>query len=327
LRIAVTGAGGFIGRCVVSSALRKGHQVSAITRSPSPSLAVDLHQSDVRPADLSSLEGTVRALEGADCIIHLAARMDGTKDGVAETLASTRVLCQAMRQLDIRRLVLVSSIAVLDYERLRPGSVVDESTPTRVDAAPHDLYVQMKLKQEEICREWSEHHPGSRLIVVRPGLVYDEKVLSGSHAGVMAGGLLLASVHNGEVPVIKACELGDFLLEATLFEDSALFLAVGHTLPNQSEYLKALRAKGTVRWIIPLHWRLYSAVAQCASALLPGPLGRFLPSGLRKESVASRMTPFRFSSARSRSRLGWDPPRSSVDCLFGKLAHQPGDQA
>lgn len=70
LRIAVTGAGGRVGRAVVERAAADGHSVVAIDREVG---GVPAQASDVVRLDLGDYEGLERAFAGCDALIHLAA--------------------------------------------------------------------------------------------------------------------------------------------------------------------------------------------------------------------------------------------------------------
>lgn len=67
MRIAVIGATGRTGQCVARQALRRGHEVIAIARTPDSIVAEDHLQ--VRRADILDPEGIAAALAGADAVV------------------------------------------------------------------------------------------------------------------------------------------------------------------------------------------------------------------------------------------------------------------
>ena len=67
-RIAVTGALGNVGSVVVGHLRGRGYDVVEIDRAPS----IDSHRSSFVSADLTSFDDTIRALRGADTVVHLA---------------------------------------------------------------------------------------------------------------------------------------------------------------------------------------------------------------------------------------------------------------
>lgn len=77
LTIAVTGAGGTIGQGVTLAALKEGHSVVAIDKSPSGQ-ELELHEDqknrfEYRSADLTNYDAFKTALKGCNAIVHLAA--------------------------------------------------------------------------------------------------------------------------------------------------------------------------------------------------------------------------------------------------------------
>ena len=118
MRLAITGASGFIGRQVVHEALQQGHSVLAIIRSEDKRA-----QLPVNPAlttlccDLNHVEVLEAHLKTWDAVIHLAAVISGP-DQYRQTMETTRALLTGMDAAGVTRLVAISSIAVIDYTRL-----------------------------------------------------------------------------------------------------------------------------------------------------------------------------------------------------------------
>lgn len=73
MKIAVTGCNGRVGRCVVSLALSRGHQVVGIDHNSQPS--ADFLKNDLftfEKADLREYTDAVKHFQGCDGVIHLA---------------------------------------------------------------------------------------------------------------------------------------------------------------------------------------------------------------------------------------------------------------
>ena len=111
MRIAITGVGGIVGRAVAARVLAEGHVVVGIDRAPaaSPPEGSTYRQIDV--ADFASLRD---ALEGCDCLIHLAATNGPGRepDHVVHNnnvVASYNAL-RAAAEVGIRRVCQASSI-------------------------------------------------------------------------------------------------------------------------------------------------------------------------------------------------------------------------
>jgi nucleoside-diphosphate-sugar epimerase len=141
MKIAVTGASGFIGRSLCER----------LARLPFDHVPLDLRTG-------------VPRLDGIDAVVHLAA-IAHVRDASADELA--RVNVELPRQVGRAaaaagaRMLYVSSVKVHGEETERP---LVESSPI----APRDPYAASKAKAEEALRGIA----GLRLCVVRPPLVY-----------------------------------------------------------------------------------------------------------------------------------------------------------
>lgn len=307
MRVAVTGAGGFIGRYVVEHIAASGHEVIAILRSPPAAAWVENNAVTVVQADLSDQVRVREALNGCDCVIHLAADMAASTSGREKTLTATRNLLQAMSGSEPQYLLLVSSIAVLNYSNLLPNSQITEHTDVASEGDALGQYAEMKLAQERICYAWAENEL-NHLAIVRPGIVYDDYILSTAHAGLTFKGLAFVPMHDGEVPVVHAEDLASaLLLAATQPVSDEVFHIVGDALPKQNEYVEELKRRNILRFVLPLNWQLFALLAGIARTMTGGERSRMLPDTLRRSSFEARMTPYDFSSEKARKRLAWQP--------------------
>jgi nucleoside-diphosphate-sugar epimerase len=152
-RLAVTGAGGFIGRELVRSMRATEFAVVPLGR-----------------AELVASPECWMA--GCDAIVHLAARAHVLQAAAAadsdafeqSNVELTRRVAEAACSAGVGRLVFVSSAGVLG-RRSPPGGFDDNSRP-----APHDAYTRSKLVAEEMLLEEFRHR--IEVVIVRPPLVY-----------------------------------------------------------------------------------------------------------------------------------------------------------
>ncbi|ETW14133.1 NAD-dependent epimerase/dehydratase [Roseivivax marinus] len=143
MRVAITGATGYVGRFFVARALADGHRVTALTRrapgGPVDHLPYDL---GAAPPELSGTDllvhtafahipGRYRGGEGDDPDGFLAANLDGT-----------RRLFDAAARAGVPRVAFLSSRAVFDG--LPPGTELPEGCAPD----PKSLYGQAKLTAE-----------------------------------------------------------------------------------------------------------------------------------------------------------------------------------
>ena len=146
----VTGATGVIGPSLVGHLLARGYRVRALLRPGSATdalpEAVEIVKGDI--ADGAPMQG---ALEGVDCVFHLAAKLHINNPSSAlrdeyrqANVEGTRRLAEAAKGAAVRRLVFFSTINV--YGATRPGEVKDEASPLN----PDSLYAETKVEGERI---------------------------------------------------------------------------------------------------------------------------------------------------------------------------------
>lgn len=311
MRILVTGSTGFIGGHVVHEALKRGHQVIALSRSSLPATRERLADSERLYRDLSvdgrlDLDGV-----GINTVVHLAGSVSGSaEEQYRSTVRGTENLLNAMRQAGVQRLVGISSISVLDYVAALPMSVIDESNPVSKDEREMGLYATLKAKQEVLFSAFAAE-AGNQCVILRPGLVFDETRLTNAHAGIVKGPLCFLVKHEGEIPVVSVAGVASAILNAIErnIAGGHVIHLVDDRLPNQKAYLAALRRRGLLSaGGIDVPWRMLARLTTVlhATGKAVGLRGK-LPEALLSQSFAARMKPFRYSNAKAKRLLGWAP--------------------
>lgn len=168
----VFGATGFIGRAIISHLVADHKSTRAFCR---PS-----RNTDCLPASVGLVFGDLRnpvsiaaSLAGVKTVVHCAAAMSGDWAEFQEsTVAGTKNLLTSLTGSSVTQLIYISSLGVLDYNKLKNGSNVDESAP--VEAKPDDrgFYTRAKVEAEKLVLEFAAGNPGVKVIILRPGLVY-----------------------------------------------------------------------------------------------------------------------------------------------------------
>ncbi len=168
MKVLVTGAHGFLGSHIAEGLVEAGAAVRALV-SPwgeldnlAPLLRED--QVEVVRADVSKPGDLAWAVEGADAVVHAAARVAdwGPWDAFYRTnVLGTQRLLDAAAQVGARRFLLVSSVAVHTYRGFRDA---DPRTLPRDNVG--NPYAYSKILAENLVMS----RPDLEGVVVRPGL-------------------------------------------------------------------------------------------------------------------------------------------------------------
>lgn len=110
LRVALTGASGFVGRHVVSQLLARGHVVRALYRTAPPAPATG---TTVVIGDLADANALAELVSDCDVVLHVAGAISARDDAGfhAVNVEGTRAVVKAAVAAHVRRLVHVSSLA------------------------------------------------------------------------------------------------------------------------------------------------------------------------------------------------------------------------
>jgi nucleoside-diphosphate-sugar epimerase len=165
--IAVTGATGFIGQALCDTLAAAGRPLRRVVRTRAAAMPDAVAIGDIGPA--TDWRG---ALEGARCVVHLAARTHVMRESAADPLAeyrranveSTLRLAREAAAAGVRRLVFMSSIKVNGESTRRPYT---EADPPR----PEDAYGVSKWETEQALAGVAAA-TGLEVVVLRPPLVY-----------------------------------------------------------------------------------------------------------------------------------------------------------
>lgn len=146
----VTGGSGFLGRGVLAELRATGHMVRAVARRI-PRAGQRVAGIEYVEADLGR-EIPSTAFDGVRTVVHLAAETAGNKQAhERNTIEATRNLLDAMERAHVRRLVNISSVAVM-LPSAR-GGVLDEQAPLDRNNLARGPYVWAKAEAEALVRE------------------------------------------------------------------------------------------------------------------------------------------------------------------------------
>ncbi|MCK9857857.1 SDR family oxidoreductase [Paenibacillus sp. ATY16] len=146
MKIAIFGATGRVGRIVTTLALRDGHTVKALVRTPDKlkELADSSPGLKLVEGNAASAEDVGEALSGTDAVISAL-----STDGGSLLSDSFPLILEAMNRLEIRRIVAIGTAGVLG-SRTEPGLLRYQSSESRrtLTRAAEEHHAVLRLLEE-----------------------------------------------------------------------------------------------------------------------------------------------------------------------------------
>jgi nucleoside-diphosphate-sugar epimerase len=168
-RYLITGATGFVGGHVAEACVGRGLPVSTVARNVSDTQLLERLGVTVLRGDLLDPEVVRKAVEGADVVVHCAAKVGDrgpVEDYRTVNVEGLRGLLEACRGRDLHRFVHMSSLGVYEA-RHHHGTDETEPLPTQ-----HlDGYTQTKVEADQLALRYHREY-GVPVVVLRPGFVY-----------------------------------------------------------------------------------------------------------------------------------------------------------
>lgn len=293
-RIVVTGADGFIGSVLVERLGQAGRDVVPVTRA-----VLARHSRAGEPGDVATFDRWGELVEGADAVVHLAARAHVMRDSATDPLqefrrvnvAGTEHLLEAAAAAGVRRFIHLSSIGVLGNDSGRGAFKVGDPP------CPVEPYAISKWEAEQRVRALAEAS-GTEFVIVRPPLVHGP--------GVKGNFLrLLRLVHRGVplpfaglearrsfIGVQNLCELLQLSLDHPGAAGQTLLAADDEdvTLPGLLEAIG--HGLGRPPRLFHAPWAIVDGLATLAR---------------RRGDLARLVSSLRVDDCETRQRLGWKP--------------------
>jgi nucleoside-diphosphate-sugar epimerase len=276
MKVALTGATGFIGSHVLTESEEHGHQLTALVRNEADATTVAARGASPALVDLYDHAAVVSALRGADAAIHTASPGDETS-------------------ADLDSAVVDAAIEAFDgtgkpYLHIT-GAWVYGANPAITEDSPIDAPAMVSWK--EPIAERALAATGMRGIVIAPGVAYGDggggvpRLLLGSPRDE-AGNLIMLGSGEQHWATVHVADLADFFRRA-LEDDSARgHYVIGDGLnPTVAELTEA------------------AAVAAGAPGAVPGSddEARARLGGFAEVLLLDQGT----DAARARAELGWSP--------------------
>ena len=170
MKVAITGATGFIGSALCRYLGERGHDVLGLARSVERSESLGRAGIAVGVADVTDRSALQQALAGCDAVIHTAAlfnRPEASWDQFREVnVVGTRNVLEAARANGLRRAVHTSTVGVAMGSTSPP---YDERAP--YGPPPSDKYEVTKCEGERGALAF-HRETGFPVVVLRPAQVY-----------------------------------------------------------------------------------------------------------------------------------------------------------
>lgn len=311
--IVVTGATGFIGRHVVARLVGDGHRVRALVRGRGSSVS----GAEVWPFDgLQDRDGMAAAMDGADLVVHLAARVHVMRETAGDPLSEHRrvnvdgtaaLLTEAARA-GVRRLISASSVKAM-------GEGTSEPWTEETRAAPVDAYGISKLEAERLALEWAGEN-GREVAVLRLPLVYGPG-MRGNMLRLFAlvdrgWPLPLGRIRNRRslLYVGNLAAAVSILVASESMGRGTYLLSDGHDLGTPELIRMIGRALGRTPRLLPVPHALFTMAGRFGDGI-----ARIAPFPLTTASVQRLVGSLVVDSSRFHRTFGFEPPYSVADAL------------
>lgn len=320
--VTVTGASGYLGGAVAAALVADGHEVRTLQRRPS---GVD-GATDIL-GTITDSEVVARAVDGANGVIHLAAKVSLAGDPAEferVNIDGTSILLDAAEAAGVSRFVQISSPSVAHAGAALAGVGAEPASPR--DARGE--YARTKAESELLAL--SRDSDAMAIVAIRPHLVWGPgdpqlvaRIVDRARRGrlpLLDGGRALIDttfIDNAASGIVAA------LRRADVAHGRAFVLTNGEPRPV-SELLAGICTASGVR---PPSWSLPAGVARAAGSLIervwavrPGadepPMTRFLAEQLS--------TAHWFDQRETREALDWAPTVTLDEGLRRLAAHGAG---
>jgi UDP-glucose 4-epimerase len=211
--VLVTGGAGFIGSHLAERLLSEEHNVTIVDNLSSGKIdnlkGLDTRSFKFVKADINDQEALLRALDGVDTVMHLAAVVSVHKSIVDPVftskvnVAGTMSLLECARKRGVRKFVFISSAAVY-------GDI--KSLPIKEDSglSPISPYGATKLEAEKRVLQF-EREFGIDSTVLRLFNAYGPRSYGGEYSGVIAKFATRLSNYEGPIVYGDGLQTRDFV--------------------------------------------------------------------------------------------------------------------
>jgi dihydroflavonol-4-reductase len=267
-KVLVTGANSFLGSNVIPELLDRGYEVRGMLRKPAVLSAGHKNLEEFN-GHITAEKDVIRATEGCDIIIHVAAATDpsaGYREYESVNVGGTENVIKAARFHNIAKLIFVSTANTFGYgTRERPGNETMPAKPPFTSSG----YARSKIKAQKLVLEaFKTSH--TRVTVVNPTFMIgprDNKISSNRiilraldkrMVLIPPGGKNFIHVRDAAIGTCNAIEFG---------KDGECYILANENLTYKEFYRKMAAVTGKKTLLVRIHRQLLWMVGVAGSVI------------------------------------------------------------
>lgn len=266
MKVAVTGAGGFVGKTLVERLFYDGINCLPIYRKQPSDFVGPV--TEVLVADLEGESNWGDNLNGCDVVIHAAARVHMMNENATDPLKEFRKinvdgtvnLARGAVKAGVRRFIYISTVKVLGEQTERDKPFDSVSVANAVDP-----YAISKLEAERNLIELG-NSSGMEIVIVRPPLIYGEGVKANFAAllnlASMRYPLPFGGFNRNSRSLVYIENLIDMLiicLDHPNAKNREFLVSDGEDLSTADMFCRLRKACGHSGWLLPFPDALFKA--------------------------------------------------------------------
>ena len=310
-RVVVVGATGNVGTSLLA-ALAADDSVDEIVGVARRRPAVEQPETSWRPANIET-DDLVPLLRGADCVVHLAWKIQPSHDVAAlrrTNVDGSECVFRAVAAAGVPALVYASSVGA--YSPGPKDRAVDESWPT--EGTRTSFYARHKAEVERLLDRFEQEQPHVRVVRLRPALIFKRRSATEQQRYFLGPLFPRVLARLSAIPIVPdlprlrfqavhAADVAEAYRLAIVGDARGAFNVAADPVLDRRELARALGARpvrvpaGLARAAMSVTWRL---------RLQPTPPG-WLDLALSVPVM---------DTTRARDELAWRPARSSVETLL-----------
>jgi len=297
----VTGASGSLGRATVKRLRAEGHRVRVFQRrmptTPEDGLEYCF-------GNLGDPEAVDRAVKGAEVVIHCGAAMKGGwPEHKGGTVIGTANVIAACKQHQVKQLIHISSMSVIDWAGSAGNGPVSEAAALEPRPDERGAYTRAKLEAEQLVVAAAAE--GLPTVILRPGQIFGGGIplINGAVARSAGGRWLVLGDGKLELPLVYIDDVVDAIMAANTKQ-----LRNGEVIqiidPEHLTQEDVLGLAGGTRRVVHVPRPVVFALGKLSEYPL-GALGRQSPVAVYR--LKSAMARLHYDSDRAAQILDWRP--------------------